>query len=307
MVEILKLPHLEYPQKLPNNVVGLLNYNNFTINILDIRFYLDIKITPYSASNQILIVKTDEAIFGLLINKVEDIISLDQSKIDRFSCSNDAQLIEYFYHHPKNGTISMLNLYTLEDILKKGVASAEIDIPSLFPTDDESRYRFMQRSMALEEKTRLDLSKNIFSQDKFISFSLNSNTYCINLEYVREFLKNSIITPIPCAPDYIVGLMTLRGDFVAVVDIKKFLNFSSDNFCDKNRVIIIEAPDFKVGFLVDEIFSIIEIPEELIDKQSHAQTNKDILCEVVFEDKLYTMLDMKNIISDEKLYIDEKN
>ena len=307
VVEIMKLPQLEYPQKLPNNIVGLLKYNNFTINVLDIRFYLDIKITPYSSANQVLIVKTDEAIFGLLINKVEDIISLESSKIEHFPFSSEDQLIDYLYHHNDSSAISMFNLYNLENILKKGVASLDIDILSLFPHDDESRYKLRSRSQAMEEKTLQELSKNIFSKGKFISFSLNYNTYCINLDFVRAFLKNSVITPIPCAPDYIAGLMTLRGDFVAVIDIKKFLNFSSDNVYDKNRVIIVEAPDFKVGFLVDEIFSIIEIPEELIDKHSHSKVNKDILCEVVFEDNLYTILDMKSILSDEKLYIDEKS
>jgi len=252
-----------------------------------------------------MIIKTDEAIFGLLINKVEDIISLEQSKIEHFSFSGEDKLIEYLYHH-NDITISMLDLYALENLLKKGVASSEIDIPSLFPQDDESRYKLTQRTSALEEKTRLDLSKNIFSQDKFISFSLNNNTYCINLEYVREFLKNPVISSIPCAPSYITGLMTLRGDFVAVIDIKKFLDFPSGAVSEKNRVIVVETDDFKVGFLVDEVFSIIEIPEELIEQHSHTQTNKYILCEVVFEDNVYTILDMKNILSDEKFYIDEK-
>ena len=163
VIEIMKLPQLEYPQKLPNNVVGLLNYNNFTINILDIRFYLDIKITPYSSANQILIVKTDEAFFGLLINKVEDIIMLQQSRIEHFPVSNEDQLIEYLYHHEQSGTISILNLYNLENLLKKGVVSSDIDVPSLFPQDDESRYKLRLRSQALEEKTKRELYQNIFS------------------------------------------------------------------------------------------------------------------------------------------------
>ena len=310
VVEIMKLPHLEYPQKLPNNVVGLLNYNNFMINILDVRFYLDIKITPYSSLDHLLIVQTDEAIFGLLINRVDDIIPLEQSKIEHFPFSGEDDLIENIYHY-KGFTLSMLNLYALENLVKKGVESSPIDIPSLFPQDEVSSYKLMQRALALEEKTRLDLSKNVFSQDKLISFSLNNNTYCINLEYVCEFLKTPVISPVPCTPDYITGLMTLRGDFVAVVDLKKFFDLSSKTVSEKNRVIVVETDEFKVGFLVDEIFSIIEIPEELIEQNSHGQqigqSNQYIQCEVVFDDKLYTILDMKSVLSDEKFYIDEKN
>ena len=44
VLEIMKLPALDYPQKLPNNTIGLLKYNNFVINVVDIRFYLNIHI-----------------------------------------------------------------------------------------------------------------------------------------------------------------------------------------------------------------------------------------------------------------------
>ena len=56
VLEIMKLPMLDYPQKLPNNIVGLLKYNNFVINIVDLRFYLNIDVPPYSTHNELLIV-----------------------------------------------------------------------------------------------------------------------------------------------------------------------------------------------------------------------------------------------------------
>lgn len=311
IVEIIKIPHLDYPQKLPNNIVGLLNYNNFTINILDLRFYLDIQVTPYSISNQLLIVKTDEAIFGLLINNVEDIINLEQSKVEYFPFSEDDKIIEFLYKE-ESETISIINLSAVENILKKGVSSKELDIPSLFPQDDSSRYKMLQRTLALAEKSKLNLVTNIFSQDKFISFSLNGNIYCINLEYVKEFLKNSSITKIPCSPDYIDGVITLRGDFITIVNLKNFFNLSHDIYPpasaeeEKSQIIVIETDEYKIGFLVDEIFRIIEIPEELISQNSNGQLNKFILSEVVLEDKFYTILNMKNILSDERFFIEEK-
>ena len=53
----MKLPALDYPQKLPNNIVGLLKYNNFVINVVDVRFYLNIEVRPYNTHNELLIVK----------------------------------------------------------------------------------------------------------------------------------------------------------------------------------------------------------------------------------------------------------
>ena len=66
VLEIMKLPALDYPQKLPNNIVGLLKYNNFVINVIDIRFYLDIEVRPYTVHNELLIVKTVELFYGFI-------------------------------------------------------------------------------------------------------------------------------------------------------------------------------------------------------------------------------------------------
>lgn len=309
VVEIMKLPLLDYPQKLDNNIVGLLNYNNFTINVLDLRFYLNIKVTPYSISNQLLVVKTDEAILGLLIDKVENIISLDPSKTEYFQSSEEEKIIDFRYKE-EDGSISMINLSALENIIKHGVPSSDLDIPSLFPHDDDSRYKFMQRSQALIEKSNLNLVSNIFSQDQFISFSLDESNYCINLEYVKEFLKDVHITRIPCNLDYVAGVIALRGDFITVINTKKFLNLnenytSVDCLKDKNNIIVLESPDFKMGFLVDKIFSIINIPEELMKKNPHNQI-KHVLSEVILEDNLYTILNTKTILSDERFFVEEE-
>lgn len=307
VVEIMKLPTLDYPQKLPADAVGLLNYNNFTINVLDLRFYLDIAISSYSVSNRLLIVKTDESIFGLLIDNVGDIISLDESKIEYFKFQNETKVIDFLYKE-RNETISVINLYALENILKEGKISDNVDIPSLFPTDEDSKSVFTQRSLALTEKNELSLAADVFSQNRFTCFALDGSNYCMNLEYVKEFLKNSVITPIPCDLDYIKGVITLRGDFVAVIDIKKFLGISNSETDEEakkefNNIIVLEASDCKIAFLVDKIFEIKDISEELINR--NRQEQKYILSEVVLNDKIYNILNMKNILSDEKLFIEE--
>lgn len=308
VVDIMKLVQLDYPQKLANNVIGLLNYNSFTINVLDLRFYLDVKITPYSVNNQLLIVKTDESIFGLIIDKAEDIISLEESKIESFEVHGREKVIEFIYKKD-NESISIINLTTLENIVKEGNFSSDVDIPSLFPTDDDSRYKLTQRSHALQEKANFDLFTDVFSQDRFISFSLDDSIYCINFESIKEFLKDYHITKVPCNLDYIAGIIALRGDFVSVVDTKKFLGLSDKssyvNYTDaKNNIIIIETPDFKMGFLVDEIFAIINIPEDM-KKRKSSGAPKYIQGEVIMDNKLYTILDIKNILSDDRFFVEE--
>jgi len=97
ILEIMKLPALDYPQKLPNNIIGLLKYNNFVINVVDVRFYLNIDVLPYNTHNELLIVKTDEVIFGIITDKVIGIIPFESSNIDTIPFVDAKTVIDSIY------------------------------------------------------------------------------------------------------------------------------------------------------------------------------------------------------------------
>ena len=112
ILEIMKLPALDYPQKLPNNIVGLLKYNNFVINILDIRFYLNIEVPQYNIHNELLIVKTDEVIYGIITDKVIGILPFETSLMDAIPFVDNKMIIDSLYKF-NNETIFVINIYAI--------------------------------------------------------------------------------------------------------------------------------------------------------------------------------------------------
>ncbi len=306
VVEIMNLPQLDYPQKLAGNIVGLLNYNNFNINVLDLRFYLNIKPEKYSLSTKLLIVKTDEMFFGLIVDNAEDIISILPSKIEEFNLDKKLTPIQGIYYY-NDEILSVIGADLIEQIIKEGVEVEEYDVSSLFPQDAEFKNSLVSRHTVLQEKNKSKSIINIFSQDEYISFSINNNVYCINLEYVKEFVKNASITKIPCGLDYIKGVISLRGEFITIVSISDFIDekdYSVEEIKRKNNIIILNFADYRIGILVDEIFKIININEEDI-KPNSSTKNIYVKGEVIKDNSLYSVLDMKNILSDEKFFIDQ--
>ena len=106
----MKLPALDYPQKLPNNIIGLLKYNNFVINVVDIRFYLNINVTPYTSNHELLIVKTDEVILGIVTDKIIGILPFDTALQDQIPFVDNKMIIESLYKY-NNETIFIFNIY----------------------------------------------------------------------------------------------------------------------------------------------------------------------------------------------------
>lgn len=302
VLEIMKLPALDYPSKLPNNIVGLLKYNNFVINVVDIRFYLNIEVTPYNKNNELLIVKTDEVIFGIITDKILGLLPFETFLVDQIPFVDNNMIIESLYRNEKD-TIFIVNIYSLERLLKShNESSGNIDIPALMPQDDESRELMAKRSLGMAEKSAIRLSAGSSQiKNKYISLNLNNDYYCISLDFIKEILNDTTITNVPGTPDYIKGIMNLRGDYITVIDLKNFLGLP-ETVTDrqKNPVIIIRCNELQLALLVDKINEIFEF-EEL--QQQDQNPDSYYSCEFINQSALYTVLNIDRISSDKRLVI----
>ena len=302
VLEIMKLPALDYPQKLPNNIVGLLKYNNFVINVVDIRFYLDIKVDSYNKNNELLIVKTDESIYGIITDKIIGIAPFDSSNISTIPFIDSKTIIDSIYKTEKD-TIFIINIYAVENILKDTSRPTNVDIPVLFPQDENSVSIMKKRTRDITDKSSLSLvSGELHAKRKLISFNLGTNLYCIPLDSVKEVLKDTSITKVPGTPESIEGIMNLRGDYITVLNIKKFLNMDSlteQKTSTKTPVIIVRFNDIELAFLIDKINELFEVPENKIVEFSEGY----FMAEFIHNDTPYTILNIDKIFTDKRIIV----
>ena len=299
VLEIMKLPALDYPQKLPNNIVGLLKYNNFVINVIDIRFYLDIEVRPYTVHNELLIVKTDELIYGIITDKVIGILPFDSAFVDAIPYADSNTVIDSLYKI-NNETIFIINIYSVENLLKKHQEWAKVEIPKLFPQDETSKAIMAKRTLEVVNKSTMKLaSSELHVKNKYISFNLNSNTYCIALDYVKEVLKDTSITNVPGTPDFIEGIMNLRGDYITVINLKNFLGLEAGVVTEKKPVIIIKCNELKLAFLIDKINELFEFQQDDINDLGDGYFSN----EFIYNNTLYTILNVEKIASDKRIII----
>lgn len=301
VLEIMKLPALDYPQRIPNNIIGLLKYNNFVINVVDIRFYLNIDVTPYNTHNELLIVKTDEVIFGIITDKVIGILPFDTALVDQIPFVDNKMIIESLYKY-NNETIFIVNLYALENLLKQHEnIIPEYNVLELFPQDEASKTIMAKRTGELAEKSSLRLmTGDLQAKNKYISFNLNKDFYCISLDYVKEVLKDTSITNVPGTPDFIEGIMNLRGDYITVINLKKFLSLPEGNSeNDKNPVVIIKCNELKLALLIDKINELFEFQETTYEESSDSYYAN----EFIYNKTLYTVLNIDKISSDKRIVI----
>lgn len=118
---------------------------------------------------------------------------------------------------------------------------------------------------------RLKQTKKIDSDMQFVEFILGHDIYAINLFNTREVISPPEITPLPNTPDFIRGIIDLRGSVTTIIDLKKLMNICDKNsFKNRSRIIILDNKQLQkpVGILVDDVISVSTYHSNEIDKKT---------------------------------------
>jgi purine-binding chemotaxis protein CheW len=100
---------------------------------------------------------------------------------------------------------------------------------------------------------------------EMLAFVLGGEEYVLPVDEVHEVLKLGEITPVPHTPNHLVGVCSLRGTVLPVVDLARRLGFAPCAYDDKCRIIVTGSDaDDRVGLLVDRVGSVIRFPASIV-------------------------------------------
>lgn len=88
---------------------------------------------------------------------------------------------------------------------------------------------------------------------EILAFTLARETYGVETCHVREVCPLKDLTPIPCTPSFIAGVMNLRSQVLTIVDLRRFFDLPVKGLTELNRIIILRGGDNEFGLLVDAI------------------------------------------------------
>lgn len=132
---------------------------------------------------------------------------------------------------------------------------------------------------------------------QYIGFKLNDNEFTLPILKVREIVNTPAITRLPQSPEYVKGVINLRGSIIPVVDLKELVSMDSTER-ETTKTIVITNDEQVFGILVDEITSVIKINEEDIEPaEGFLQENLDRVEGVAkLDDRLVILLDTSKLV-----------
>jgi len=156
------------------------------------------------------------------------------------------------------------------------------------------------RILAQPEETRDETSFQ-----ELLAFRLAGQEYAIKTQYIREVFIMHEITPVPGVPEFIAGICAIRGEIIAIVDLRAFLSIPKHGLTDLNRIIVLTDGTMTFGILADYVTDIyIRSTEQFTPVGPEATSIKQrYLLGVTGESVL--VLDAAAILADPALVIDQ--
>lgn len=99
-----------------------------------------------------------------------------------------------------------------------------------------------------------------------IEFTLANETYALEVQYIHEIFAFKEITRLPGTPDFVRGIINVRGQIFSVVDLMKLFKLAESPITKLSKVVILRSPSMEFSILVDRLISTYQIPVEQLKK-----------------------------------------
>jgi purine-binding chemotaxis protein CheW len=176
--------------------------------------------------------------------------------------------------------------------------------PDIDPAAPDATSILRARARALAQPPALPQAPETLLE--LLEFRLAQERYAIETRHVREVYPLKDLTPLPCTPLFVVGIVNVRGRITPVIDIKKFFDLPDKGLTDLHRIILVRGNDLELGLLADLTVGVRSIP--IASLQTSLPTFTGIRGEYlkgVTAERLI-VLDVDRILADPKIIVHEQ-
>jgi purine-binding chemotaxis protein CheW len=134
---------------------------------------------------------------------------------------------------------------------------------------------------------------------QLVSFKIGNEEFGVDILNVQEINKMTQITKVPNAPDYVEGIINLRGRVIPVINLRTRLNMEKKASDKDTRIIVVEVGKSTVGFIVDAVSEVLRIPVNITEVPPSIVTgiDSDFIKSVgKLDDRLLILIDLNKVL-----------
>lgn len=151
------------------------------------------------------------------------------------------------------------------------------------------------------ESTTLVFNDEDNIDDMYLTFGVAGEEYGIGIGYVTEVVGMQRIMEVPDVPNFIKGVINLRGKVIPIMDIRLRFGLEAKLYTPRTVIIVLDIDNVMIGLVVDYVREVIEIPESQIDLPSRFNENNVIRGFGKQKNKVAIILDIQHLVSSQTI------
>ncbi|MBF0515450.1 MAG: purine-binding chemotaxis protein CheW, partial [Desulfovibrionaceae bacterium] len=151
------------------------------------------------------------------------------------------------------------------------------------------------------------MDENIQKRDEtllqLVTFNISQEEFGVDILKVQEIIRTMEITKVPRAPQFVEGVINLRGKVIPIVDLRGRFGMDPRNHDSQTRIIVVELNAMIVGFVVDAVSEVLRIPADTVVPPPSivAGIDSEYISGIgKLEDRLLILIDLEKLLSAEE-------
>lgn len=250
--EIVLVP--EHITKVPNSestILGIMNLRNKVLPLASLRRLFGFPEESLTEQSRIVVLSLGELSVGIVVDNVREVLRVPEALIE--------PVPPIIVQNETNFEIT--EICRLND--GKRLVSI-ISVPNLFKHKD-----IKEVLSSMEEKKELEETQEemLEEEEQFVIFKLKNQEYAVPIENVQEIVRvPEELTRVPKTPDFVEGVINLRGSVLPVIDLRKRFDLPEKQRDDHQRILVFVFDNVSIGFIVDSVSEVLKIPKSVIQK-----------------------------------------
>jgi len=252
--EIVQIP--EHITKVPNSeqsILGIMNLRDKILPLASLRRLFGFPEEQLTEQSRIVVLSMGNLSVGIVVDSVKEVLRVPESVIEPVPSiilkdEKDFEITEICRLNEGKRLVSIIsvsNLFKHKDI-KEALSSLETE-------------------QSIEEKKENE--ETLEEEEQFVVFKLDEQEYAVPIETVQEIVRiPEGLTHVPKTPDFVEGVINLRGNVLPVIDLRKRFDLQEKQRDEHQRIMVFVIDNISVGFIVDSVNEVLKIPKSVIQK-----------------------------------------
>jgi len=138
---------------------------------------------------------------------------------------------------------------------------------------------------------------------KYLTFHLGKEDFGIEIRHVTEIIGIQKITEVPDMPDFVRGVINLRGQVIPVMDVRTRFRMQHRDYDERTCIVVVNVAEKTVGLVVDKVNEVADIPDDQIGPVPHARRKGDSYVKGMGKigEEVKIILDVNRLLYDQEL------